>query len=440
MIIPALKCPRRRRGCSCCSVNAAVSVGRRLYADPVVKRKRHPPEFRLLLEQARRNAAGSPPRKHHLIPASYLHRWAEDSKVRVTVVDEHRSYLSSPEKAARETDFYRIEHPGVDADQVPPLLFETMLSRIEGNAKTVIDELISHRDVRALDPEHLALFAWHLALSITRGKAFRAEQREMLTDTYRLQYAKVTDQGIQARLRKHGIDPTPETVAIHRKLLDDLQTGEVWVQNPDAAVIASSGQIAAVLGDYLFRRNWVVYEAPPILVTCDEPVITIGGPGSPRSEREGVESAGVVMYPLSPSNLLVLFHAEMRPLGPPVLDHVETAEINREILAGASQWAFERPSRNIAKGLRVPPVPEKPFLREGPLPQVDGAESELYRYFRPTRWQDDAWAPPWPVARWWHGWWAEQFPRLADMSPGDKVDTRPERERQPVPTRKGRRR
>jgi hypothetical protein len=407
----------------------------------VVKRKRNPPEFRRLLEQARRNAEGAEPRKHHLVPASYLHRWAEESKVRVTVVDEHRSYLSSPEKAARETDFYRIEHPDVDAEQVPPLLFETMLSQIEGNAKTVIDELIKYRDARVLDPESLALFAWHLALTITRGKAFRAEQQEMLTDFYRLQYAKITDDGIKARLRKHGLDPTSENIALHREFLDDLQSGEVLVQKPDAAVIASSGQMAAILGEHLFQRSWMIYEAPPILVTCDEPVITVGGPGSPRSERGGVESAGVVMYPLDPSNLLVLFHTEMRPMGPPALNHVETAEINREILAGASRWAFERPSRNIAKGLRVPPPPEKPFMREGPFPKDDGAESEVYRFFKPTRWRDDAWTPPWPVMRWWGGWWAKQFPRLADMSPGERVATiEPKRKRRPAPKRKRQRR
>lgn len=408
---------------------------------PVVKRKRIPPEFRHLLEQARRNAGEAEPRKHHLVPASYLQRWAEESKVRVTVVDEHRSYLSSPEKAARETDFYRIEHPSVDADQVPPLLFETMLSRVEGNAKTVIDDLIKYRDPGALDPESLALFAWHLALTITRGKAFRAEQQELLADFYRLQYAKITDDGIAARLREHDIDPTLEKIAWHREFLDDLQSGEVLVQKPDAAVIASSGETAAILGEHLFQRDWVIYEAPPILVTCDEPVIIVGGPGSPRSERGGVQSAGVVMYPLDPSNLLVLFHAEMRPIGPPALDHVETAEINREILAGASRWAFERPSRAIAKGLRVPPAPEKPFMREGPFSKNDSSGSEVYRYFKPTRWQDKSWMPPWPVRRWWGGWRAEKFPRLAEMAPGEKVTTiESERKRRTVPKRKRQRR
>lgn len=130
-----------------------------------------------------------PPRKHHLVPASYLQRWAEDGQVCVTFVDEARSYLSSPETAARQTDFYRLQHPDLDPVEVPPLLFETMLSQIEGSAKTVIDELLEHFEPGQVDPEQLALFAWHLAMSITRGAVFRAEQQELLSDMYRLQWA-----------------------------------------------------------------------------------------------------------------------------------------------------------------------------------------------------------------------------------------------------------
>lgn len=407
-----------------------------------MKRKKYSSEIYRLLEQARRNAAGSPPKKHHLVPASYLRRWAEDSKVRVTVVDEGHSYLSTPDKAARETDFYRIEHPDIDAEKVPPLLFETILSQIEGGAKNAIDELIEHGDVRLLESERYELLVLHLALTITRGKAFRAEQQELVTDLYRLQYAQVSDDEIRAKLRKHGIDPTRETVAIHRDFLDGLQSGQIWAEKPSAAVIASSVQMAEVIGERLLQRSWVVYKTPPILVTCDEPVIILGGPGWPRSERAGVESAGVVMYPLSPSDLLVLFHSEI-PLslpGPPTLNHVETAEVNREIIAASSRWAFERPSRKITQGLRVPPVPEKPFMREGPLPQIEGAEGELYRSYKPTRWRDEALAPPWPVARWWLGWHAQRVPRLKSMVPGERVAIKPQAQRKPSRPRKKQRR
>lgn len=411
----------------------ALSVAPRRLAHVTKRKSKHrPPGVEALLEASRRNEAGTPPRKHHLVPASYLRRWAEDGKVRVTVVDEHRTYVTSPGTAARQTDFYRIEHPAVDPYEMPPLLFETILSRVEETAHNVIDQLLEHRDVTKLDSENLYEFAWHLALSITRGRAFRAEQQAIANDFYKLQYSRVTDEGIRALLEERGIDPSPQEVATNRQFFDDLQSGEVWVQPPLASSIAMSAQMAEPLAERLLQRRWLVFDAPPILVTCDEPVVIVGGPGWPRSERSGAQTAGVLMYPLGPSSLLVLFHPEMRPTGPPLLDRIEVAEVNKELIAASSQWVFERPSRRTAMGLRVPLQPEQPLAREGPLPQAAEAGGELYRWMKPTRWSDEAVAPPWPVHRWWIDWQAQQFPRLVDLPPEATVEISDEARRSAV--------
>ena len=57
------------------------------------------------LFESARNSEKSAPRKHHLVPASYLRRWAVHDQIRVTETDSRHSYTPSPEKAARETDF-----------------------------------------------------------------------------------------------------------------------------------------------------------------------------------------------------------------------------------------------------------------------------------------------------------------------------------------------
>jgi hypothetical protein len=137
-----------------------------------------------------------------------------------------------------------------------------------------------------------------------------------------------------------------------------------------------------------------------VLVTCDEPVIPLGGPGFPRSERAGYINAGVVAFPLSPSAVLLMFHPGVSPAGPPELDHAETAELNREIVAASARWSFERSSRKATLGFRVPPAPSPAFVHEGPLPQAKGAKGDLYRNYKPTRWFEPE-APPWPVLRWW---------------------------------------
>jgi hypothetical protein len=39
--------------------------------------------------------------------------------------------VTTPRKAATETDYYRIESPDLDPEEIPPLLFEVTFSRVE---------------------------------------------------------------------------------------------------------------------------------------------------------------------------------------------------------------------------------------------------------------------------------------------------------------------
>jgi hypothetical protein len=42
------------------------------------------------------------------VPAFYLRHWADDGKLRVTDIDRRHSYVTTSEKAARETDFHSL--------------------------------------------------------------------------------------------------------------------------------------------------------------------------------------------------------------------------------------------------------------------------------------------------------------------------------------------
>ena len=82
----------------------------RRYPAPMARRRTRqlePQEMRLLLERARRFALQAP-RKHHVVPASYLTRWARKGAIRVTDLQTRKAYSSSPEKVARRTDYYRL--------------------------------------------------------------------------------------------------------------------------------------------------------------------------------------------------------------------------------------------------------------------------------------------------------------------------------------------
>lgn len=81
-----------------------------------------------------------------------------------------------------------------------------------------------------------------------------------------------------------------------------------------------------------------------------------------------MEAAAVILFPLAPHALLALFRRGTEVVPPFKLDHAETAEINREIIANATRWALERSSRKITVGLTVPPLPADAVVTEGPFP------------------------------------------------------------------------
>ncbi|WP_203785967.1 DUF4238 domain-containing protein [Paractinoplanes rishiriensis] len=353
-----------------------------------------PPGYLALLERARRAAQNSAPRKHHLVPNSYLSRWSERGNIRVTRVDDQYSYTTSPAKAARETDYYRLESPDVDPEEVPPLLMEVMLGEVEGSGKTAIDRMIESGSAR-LDPEQAAEFAWFLGFQATRGHAYRQTQAQLTNELFRLQFGEITDDGLRRLLNKRGRPTDDAGVAAARRMIDELNAGKVRVSEQQAAVAARSAMSAYDVGRQFLDRNWQIFTAPPILITCDEPVVPIGGPDHRRSERGGFASVGVVVFPLAPHAILAMFRHDLRPAPPWELTHVEAAELNREILGASARWAFERPARHFTQRVSVPPAPDPVAFEEF---ESDGRR--IIRTYPPTRWTGPD-APDWPVSRWW---------------------------------------
>src|SRR5437879_1980813 len=98
-----------------------------------------PPEVRALVEEARLLEGSPSARKdHHYVPSSYLARWADDGLLRRTDLVEGRERQMSPKQVAKERDFYRIESEDVDPIEVPPLLFEVVLGKVESWGKPAI--------------------------------------------------------------------------------------------------------------------------------------------------------------------------------------------------------------------------------------------------------------------------------------------------------------
>lgn len=81
-------------------------------------------------------------------------------------------------------------------------------------------------------------------------------------------------------------------------------------------------------------------------------------PRHPSSRATGYGTAPVVLFPLSPSRLLVMLRPDLPPESRHDLDHIEVTEVNRELLANTTRCAFDRPSRQLVTQMPVPgPAP-----------------------------------------------------------------------------------
>jgi hypothetical protein len=284
---------------------------------------------------------------------------------------------------------------------IPPLLFETTLGKVEDWGADFIDAAIADRDAAVRDYEQRAMFSTYLAFQFVRGRSFRDFYQATMNDYFKLAYGEMTDAGIRHFLKERGHERTEAAIADMRELLDQINSGDMMVGPQKADVIGTSGQMVEEIGLRLFVRHWRIYSVPPILVTSDEPVVPIAGPPSPRSERGGVADAGVVVFPLTPDLLLAAFDGVIASSAPKdQLSIVDIVDLNREIAAAASTYAFERPRRGVVKAFKLPPPPAAVAMTE-PMPVADAVgERHLIRSHRPSRWSTETHPPPWPVERW----------------------------------------
>jgi len=364
-----------------------------------------------LFEAARKSdESSSSPRKHHLIPASYLVRWETAAMIRVTETDSKHTYLSSADTAARETDFYRMESDDLDPESIPPLLFETMLSRVEGAGKAAIDLLLDG-GILALDPPDVYALTQFLAFQLARGRARRREITNMANKMMLLQYGQMTDEGIRRRLREQGKPATQEEVGRMRAFIDDWKAGKYFIGPQPAALVALASLAAEAIAMTLLARRWWLYATACPLITSDEPVVAIPGPGQERRELLGVGTAGVVVFPLDPHHLLAMFHPALAldevGLFPELLP-TEVDEIDLELAAASDRWLFEQSTRRRTTTLLVPRWPKDAAIYEHHR-RGDSSERELVRGFRPNRWAQLGIAPPPAVGRWWRGVGPETF-------------------------------
>lgn len=340
--------------------------------------------------------SGQEPRKHHLVPRFYLERWAVEGRVRVTDLSRGTSYAPSPKQAARQTDFYRLE-PG--AFRGSPVWWEVFLSQLEGEASEAL-RVLDNSQIDALTLEKLGEFYWFVAMQFTRGVAFRENLQWTALQGHVIGYQSSGDEYIKKRLADRGRSADTETVAQARDLLLAMIADPLRVPMPNVVKVRESADMAAKLIPYLLQRRAVLYNTPRRLITCDEPLAAIAEEMGADVGDFGIANAPILVFPLSPTRVLALFHPDLPiRLAPDAeLTVRETVELNQVLAGNASRLTFEIPTTSYGVKLYVPP---RPAGGDRQVVQRRPNGEELHRLIPARRWRRDPAAPTRPVRRWW---------------------------------------
>jgi hypothetical protein len=345
-------------------------------------------------------ASGQEPRKHHLVPRFYLNRWSEQGKVRVTDLDNRRTFTPSPENAARRTDFYRLEDGTFQSGS--PVAWEAFLSVLEGRVSTTTEALIDgSSSLSNLSLAELDELVWFLATQYTRGMSFRRGLKWHLVQSHLVKYEISGDEALRRRLAEAGYEISGENVARMRQQLDEMRADPGKLPMLTAMKVQQSADAAKQIYPHLADRLPVVYRTPRRLVTCDEPVVALDEDMSASVGQFGVKNAPIIVYPLAPDMLLALFRRDfpVRLGANECLTFDEVLALNQSILGNSYMYGFELPSMQLTTRLYIPPM----SLNGERVTVSVEANGEKTQRLIPSdrRWRGQPHAPLRPVARWW---------------------------------------
>jgi hypothetical protein len=232
----------------------------------------------------------SEPRSLHYVPCSYLVGFtaegAENGRLHVLDLYTGKGWPSTPKKAARDRDFYRLD--GVDDS----LALEKMLGQIEGKTKRLIQEIESSNALPDPQGEDYLELMFFVAVMVARVPRRRADA------------AKVADRMVKRMLRNNVASPETWKATVERmkaKGLGDFSDTDYaeWkalVEREEHTFDMTRGQHLALMmrsvqdiALLLVVRNWhlqIATEESGEYVTSDHPV-TLAWADPRREIRQG---------------------------------------------------------------------------------------------------------------------------------------------------------
>jgi len=234
------------------------------------------------------------PRAHHYIPQFWLAGFTESGKRKnylwQTDVTTGKQWLSTPENAGHQRDFYRIYDSRFD-----PVLVEKKLAEIEAGVAPIVRRL--DREQRLPDEDELGCLLVFMGLQWVRVPAFRPTILGITDSIMRSNFmaALSTRETWEKTLQDLGIaadDPGSD----YDMMREFLHSDELFLDVNNDWYLKTAFTAAIDVIESLERRFWnLVISNTGDFIASDNPVVLDG----PRGKKVGFENASVVVYTIS---------------------------------------------------------------------------------------------------------------------------------------------
>ena len=253
-----------------------------------------------------------PARKHHILPKSYLKRFAQGDKIWVLDFELKKQYQSNIEDAATIKDFYTVKTIEKDEDDS---VEQNFLSKIESLAGPTIDHIIKTRTFK--DRPQWDILANFTALMYVRGPLFRQiilEVYEHFANTLSKEILKdeATFNSIMQKVEDKVKISLPLT---YEKAVEVQNHSEITVDIPRTYYIRLmmeyANKLVPIIGQMTPNLLCVPFGCEARFVTGDVP--TIPAPRNPNASNMWIGDPNCDLYfPLSSRCCLVLNYDSLR--------------------------------------------------------------------------------------------------------------------------------
>ncbi len=237
-------------------------------------------------------------KKQHLVPQSYLRRFA-DERGRLFVYDKvlRSRYSNTVRNVAQENGFYDLPReafpPGAEGDAVNLQAVEDVLSIYEGQFAETCAGLIDDVEAKGIGPEQKRVMALFIAIQLLRTR----EARDMIVEFWNKAGQVITDVFAEARFP----DAPPD---LYPRFSLDKNTESLW----HTQFMLDENTLRA-MSVTLLGHIWQigVNDTDHSFYTSDHPVVKHAHLRHPLKSMAGIGSPGIeVAFPLTPRYILTL--------------------------------------------------------------------------------------------------------------------------------------